>query len=158
MKFLLLFLLCTSSALARIGESPEQCAARYGEPIRPGFEPMSTVHQKAGIEVVCHYHEGKCDSIDFSRLGEGSNGQWPGFSMAEAKALMEASSGGKPWSLALDDQKLGFAMWRTEGLDASHVYKGVCRLTITTTDYMKRRDAEKEAKEDAKVKEGLKGF
>ncbi len=158
MKFLLLFLLLSTPALARMGETREQCDARYGEPIRPAFDAMSTVHQKAGIEILCHFHEGKCDAIDFSRVGDASDGQYPGFSKAAAKALMEASSAGKPWSLGLDDPQLGFALWHTEGLDARPVYEGVCRLSIMTTGHTKRLDDERKAREDSKVKDGLKGF
>lgn len=67
MKHSLLFLLCASSALARINETPAESEARYGKPTKVSEDKISMHFEKAGIEIWCQFHNGFCDSITFRK-------------------------------------------------------------------------------------------
>lgn len=66
---LLLIALLTGPVSARIGETPAQCAKRYGTPLQTssaatadhGLE--SSTHRKAGFLISIIYHGGKCTTL-----------------------------------------------------------------------------------------------
>ena len=55
--------LTTASTLfARIGETEQECAARYGEPIKK-FPDNSLAYQKSGLAIIITFFNGKADSV-----------------------------------------------------------------------------------------------
>ncbi len=118
MKSLLLlslFITLTTPVLARIGETPEQCEARYGAPYISKEE--ATYHNKAGFHVVCTYAQGKCAQITFTHTQDDNRRSTP-LSEAEITTLLKANSGGKTWKEAGEDS------WETEDLEAIYSPSG----------------------------------
>ncbi len=69
-SFILLgILLAVSTADARLGESIEQCRARYGEPKRVTLNDDLTgiaTYSKNDLSITIHYYNGKADLIRYS--------------------------------------------------------------------------------------------
>jgi hypothetical protein len=143
----------SSPALARIGETPEQCEARYGKHIpHESADSTSTMHRKAGYEILCAYHEGKCEKVSFVHE-EDASGQRKPIPDAEIMALMHGSSGGKPWTKIYENTEKGRIRWQFENLEALYGGPATPMLIISTKAYQERTAAEK-----AKDKEKLKDF
>ena len=51
-------LIASTPALARIGETPEQCQARYGEPVKK-LSNNRSLFQKNGILIIAEFYEGE---------------------------------------------------------------------------------------------------
>ncbi len=81
-----------STASARIGETPAECAARYGEPVSFDADDQSQTFRKGNMMVVAYFHEGRCDMIVFSKLGRGEE-----LSDNEIEVLLDANGGGRKW-------------------------------------------------------------
>ena len=84
---------------ARIGETPEQNAARYGEALEHGVVPIHLLptfvvegHRKNGFRIFVHYTVGKADWIRiYKEAGDHE------FTADEIAFLLTADSGGKVW-------------------------------------------------------------
>ena len=91
---LFLLALCTSLASARIGETPEECAARYGKEIKPG------VYSKGGVTTDVWFHQGRCVAlrflIDCPDLTAGVLVQ-ADFPESVAQRLLHANKGKSDW-------------------------------------------------------------
>ncbi|WP_395740569.1 hypothetical protein [Prosthecobacter sp.] len=68
LRLALLTLLCLSSAaLARIGETQDECIRRYGEPVQRDADKTLSF-RKSGIAVTCTFLEGRCVHIRYQKL------------------------------------------------------------------------------------------
>lgn len=85
----------TSPALARLGETAEECEARYGPPVEhqrarmPLSDPVAQVFTKNGITIIAEFYQGKVWSITFRR---------PEINHAEMEAILLANSSERTWS------------------------------------------------------------
>ncbi len=156
MKTLFLFLLLCAPAFARIGETREQCEARYGLAVKVEDDGVTTVHVRAGFKVECSYFEGKCDCILFSKMPASPGLEDLPLTEADQKTLMDANSGGKTWSKTREIPELRMQVWACAGLQAVHD-AGSHNLRIHTDAYGARFDARMAAEEAAKVKADSKG-
>ncbi len=149
----LLFLMLSSPAIARVGETRVQCEARYG-PVVKSSEKDMTMHEKAGFTVMCYYHEEKCVSIAFLKVEKDEKGIPLPLSELEMKTLLEVSSGGKTWTPAdkLPSKGLEIQCWTAEGLEAGYLGDPVCILTIVLKEHNDRLKDEQAAKEKDKFK------
>lgn len=68
LTFLLLLLLGVT-ALARIGETPEECIRRYGEPIQRKAN-QTLFFRKAEISVICCFRDGKCVQVSYRKTAD----------------------------------------------------------------------------------------
>ncbi len=145
----------SSPALARIGETREQCDARYGKPVRVKEEEQMVHYEKAGYHIVCEFFEGKCEDISFNHVAKDEAGKLLPLSKEELKMLMESNSGGKAWvhDTTADG---GAELWTYERLVALIPEQPVTYVFIYTKASDERRRA-KEAASDEAARRRLKG-
>jgi hypothetical protein len=145
--YLILSLLAVTPALARIGETPEQCKARYGDPSKIIKEKKTMVFQKSGVLVIVEFFNGKADTIGFRKLEQNVLGMSLEFSDNEIQNLLKANSGGKEWKMR---QIISInKAWTTEdGELIAHLEAMDNHLMIATRDNLDRRASEKKARED----------
>ncbi|GEP44476.1 hypothetical protein [Brevifollis gellanilyticus] len=158
MKFLLLFLLCASPALARINETPAQSEARYGKPKYVSEDGNVMSFEKAGIGIMCEFHDGLCDSISFRKIETNAKGEWLPFTADETKILLESDSNGTSWDLLSENKENGSSAWRNGDVTAYVDTKGFARIWIFTREHSRRKDAESKKEEEARKKGTLKDF
>ena len=130
----------TSTLLARIGETEQECTARYGEP----FEKLpnnSVLYRKSDLGLVITFFNGKADSIAYRKIVKGQQ-----LSENEVEILLNSNSGGVPWK-----KHAGAPVnreWLTENGELVATYVTHERLLmVVTKDYLARRKAKIEAKE-----------
>ena len=133
--------LTTSTLLARIGETEQECAARYGEPTKK-LSNNRFLYQKSDLKIFIIFFNGKADAIAYSKIAKGQQ-----LSENEIETLLETNSGGVPW------QKGEGLSWETEtgALLANYTDD---MLIIATKDYFARQ----KAKDNAKESQNLEGF
>jgi hypothetical protein len=96
-----LFVTLTAAAQARIGETPDQLVARYGQPLKEEDQkaegdkiPMAKVtFQKGGFQIDVTITNGLSQQEVFKKI----NGQ--PLSVEEARTLLDANSQGYNWSM-----------------------------------------------------------
>lgn len=152
----LLLLLLASPAQARIGETPAECTARYGQPVTVDAETQGTLYKKAGVQVACFFAEGRCDFIHFKNLRKHADGTSVPFTDAERKILLEASSGGRAWVLSASDDR--DTSWTCGDLRARQRHQGDRYLIIQTRAHVERSAASDAREKEAKARENLKDF
>lgn len=152
-KLLYLLLAAVTTVHARIGETPAECVARYGEPLSVNKEQMILAFRKAGMLIGMSFHDGKCSSILYTKEKDDELSLEGEFSDVEIKALQSANGGVQEWEvlklISIDK------FWQTEdGLLCSSYSTLDRKLIIMTKDELDRQNAAKAAKERAKL-EGL---
>lgn len=137
--------------LARIGETNEECDARYGQGELTKVAGTK-IYKKAGFEIECSFRDGKVVRMDFSHIEKDSAGQPIKITSAELDALMEANGGGDKWEKGFIGN-IFRPGWATEDGTRQAIY-GVfeCRFMIILTTEAKRISAERDAVEKAKLK------
>jgi hypothetical protein len=140
--------LTTSSTLfARIGETEQECAARYGEPTKT-LPNNSLLYEKSDLNIFIIFFNGKADAIAYGKIAKGQQ-----LSENEIELLLKSNSGGVPWQ-----ERAVISMnrnWVTENGELLANYNTVAHLLmVATKDYFTRTKATKDAKED----QNLEGF
>lgn len=148
---LLSMLIASTPALARIGETPEQCQARYGEPVKK-LSNNRSLFQKNGILIIAEFYEGKADLLTFRKVDQNIIGIPADFSDNEIAGLLKANGGEKAWkkveSLSLDSQ------WQTDDSALIANYASVDKLLfIVTKNHMAHSEENKKKKEDKNLSE-----
>jgi len=142
MKMITIFitlLMLGISAKARIGETPAQCVARYGEPLSVDKETMTLGFQKQDIFIMCVFHEGKCVEVAFKKTEAD-------FSKAEVETLLNAN--GSEWTSI--PAGVGETHWNNVTSVATH--KELESMVIIMTHAAKKhRDEAKIAAEKKKL-------
>ena len=136
--------LTTSSTLfARIGETEQECAAQYGEPIKK-LPNDSLLYQKADLNILITFFNGKADAIAYRKIAKGEQ-----LSENEVEVLLNSNSGGVPWK-----KREGTSVdreWVTENGELLATYDSIDHLLMVgTKDYL--------AREEAKEGQNLEGF
>lgn len=88
-------ILAAVSATARIGETPDECRARYGEPV--DNKPGSAIYVKNGIIICAEFHAGKTDLILYVKEKTDILGASEAFSDVEISTLLKSNGGGEKW-------------------------------------------------------------
>ena len=140
--------LTTSSTLfARIGETEQECAARYGEPTKT-LPNNSLLYEKSDLNIFIIFFNGKADAIAYGKIAKGQQ-----LSENEIELLLKSNSGVVPWQ-----ERAVISMnrnWETENGELLANYNTVAHLlTIATKDYFARQ----KDKTDAKEGQNLEGF
>ncbi|MCE9519582.1 MAG: hypothetical protein K8R87_08530 [Verrucomicrobia bacterium] len=134
-----------SQLQARLGETPAECTARYGKPAQLDKEKMTLKFVKDGIQLPCHFYEGKCDQIIFARADE----KIERFTNAEIAVFLEANGGGEKWEKSYREVGINGIeqAWETlSGIKAFALKRG---LGIRTKGFYERQKAAtKKAKEE----------
>jgi hypothetical protein len=133
--------LTTSSTLfARIGETEQECAARYGEPTKT-LPNNSLLYEKSDLNIFIIFFNGKADAIAYGKIAKGQQ-----LSESEIELLLKSNSGGAPWQ-----ERAVISMnrnWETEDGELLANYNTVAHLLmVATKDYFTRKEATKDAKD-----------
>lgn len=159
MKSLLFLCLLSSAAFARIGETPQQCEARYGKPtiMHPARDTERVRFSVGQILITCWFWEGKCCSIDYE-IGKPSNVVYPKditaerFELSQAQRFLKFNSAGGEWVHEQPEEygKPFDGVYKTKDgkLQALVNFTGV---TIETTDWHALNVKQAEAAEIEKV-------
>lgn len=118
-----------ATAHCRIGETLDECKARYGDPIT--VLENGALFSKSGIFVLTHFIKGKVDEISYYRTSVKNPKRHVCPSDAEAQILLNANSQGSKWEL--QGTYWQHALWvnREHGLSASRTERA---LTISVSD------------------------
>ena len=146
MKILLPLLFVPVLASARIGETPEECAKRYGAGEK--VDAVRTVYRQAGLNVMVTFWEGKAAMIFYSKIGKSPLGQPEAMSAAEQEAVLQSNSGGSKWMIKSEEIALMKMEWATEDgkLTAQHDGKK-SYLGIMTAPFAKHLAAARKQRE-----------
>jgi hypothetical protein len=144
---LVLALFVAREATARIGETPEQCRARYGEPTKVEKDKNMLLFQKGGVLIIVNFYDGKADMISFRKAKQNILGMAEEFSDNEIQNLLKANGGTREWK-----QREIISMnkeWQTEdGEFLAHLRAMDNIMIIATKAHLAREVAKKKAKED----------
>ena len=174
--------LCAESAFARLGETPQECAKRYGAPLQEQAQGNVTIQffKKSGIAVRVYFMLKKEKLFAFPRAAgivyakpAGSTGENQPLSKTDLMTFLDANSQGKEWNeidliRTAAEERSGpgqdrlirdaheFRHWRTEGGVQAHYIKKTHELVIRSTDEIPL--PKQEEKEEEKEPEHLDGF
>lgn len=136
--FFFMLLLIASPASARLGETVQECLARYGEAIEADAEERTAAFVKSGFLVMVYFDDsGYCDKIIFIREDKEA------FSETQKDTLIAANLGEEiePVDVGINEG------WETPTGDLG-VYNVIQEVLIFRTKARLERDAkEKESKE-----------
>jgi len=161
LKFMviLLILLMPVFAFTRIGETVEECEARYGKTL--GKENNELGFRKGGFWIKVTFYQGIAESVSYIKEGPGIK-----ISDNEIAILLQSNSGGKKWKECVFPVNIkGMKYWETEDGALIAIYHSFDHipddLFIVTKDSLDRQRA-KEAKEmeekEKDEKKRLEGF
>ena len=94
-----------SAAVARIGESFEQCTHRYGKHVRISDDGEVYVFESAGFRVFAEFDDGKVDRIAYKKLSPTKDYVGPPIQIStpEIHALLEKNFGCEKWETSHPD-------------------------------------------------------
>lgn len=115
-------------AAARIGETPEQCRARYGDPIDKDKDIL--VFKKVDILIAVWFYNGEADMILYSKAA--------GFSDNEIYTLCKLNGDARRWTQISPNSM--YAKWRMEDDELNEIEK-----------LLKQNGCERERKEGDKT-------
>lgn len=130
---------CPGRAVARLGETPEECATRYGSPtmFRPSMDHKDMLigqYNKDGISVRIYFENGRAGAIRFSDISTDE----------QVQKLLHANAQGYTWKERPGEN---YRRWlRSDGGDAEIV--GV-ELLVRSGEAVAAQAAEKKREEDA---------
>lgn len=143
----------TLPAQARLGETIEECTARYGKPKPFGKDGGTMAFWKNGFIILASFYEAKCDSIIFFKQEKDALGLSGKISEVELNSLLEANGAGRKWveiPHASVDKR-----WVTEDGLRGAGYDSIQHSLVVFTTASADRSAARQAAEE---KEKLKGF
>lgn len=131
---LLIALLFSTTAFARIGETTEQLAKRYGQPVEKSHSNgESRRYSFRGFTILVGLDQGisQCEvylKADHSRMGEG-----------EIRALLEANVGNSPWREEPSENATNYIYWSKDKKSRVAVYHLTAHsLMVTSKAYFAR--------------------
>jgi hypothetical protein len=156
----------SSTGWARLGETLEQCEARYGLATRTLDAPDSLnapgalvcFFSRAGFKIVATFHNGKAGVIFFEKEEQDASGNPMEISQTEVESLLESNNAGKSWQPA-SAREAGWNFndkaWLLEDKSALAVHdKSNHRLVFTSIEFAELQDKVRAAKEE----KSLEGF
>lgn len=141
----------SSVAFARLGETPQQCIARYGKPATEQKDGK-LAFIKEGMAIICSFFEGKCDVIAFKNFD--AEEIFPTQMKDDViEALKKANGGGSAWKkiarVSID------RLWSTEDGEAFAQYGTV---DATLLIFSKAAGERMTAAAKKQTEDKLKGF
>lgn len=149
-------------ATARIGETPEQCQARYGEPVKADKDNEDRQFLKDDILITVKFYKGQADYIFFESKKMVSPAQLKGLSDSEVQGLLDANGGARSWIRSKPDHSpdykpgknilnYGPAKWWTKDGMLLATQLGCAEFLIVTKDHQQRFEEEEKAKKNKKL-------
>jgi hypothetical protein len=149
----LLALLFTHTAQARLGETPVECVARYGQPVHKDTANQLLLFHRAGFAIAASFHEGKCDTIGFTKLERNAIDIPEKITPAEVETLLNSNGSDQPWT-PTKQEGLNLEWHRQDGAVIAR-YNTIDRLFMIATTAALQRSSQAAA---AKDKANLEGF
>ena len=152
-SILLLLLFSTPSVYGRIGETPQQCKVRYGEPIFTNVEDKVVGFNKGGLNIMTNFNGNgvTCGLIILAKARKNILGIADELTEIELKTLLKANGGGSVW---VESNEFLNTSWVTKDGLIQAQYDGIDHiLYISTTKYVNQvnkenKEAEKKNLED----------
>jgi hypothetical protein len=94
-------LLCNSYAQARIGETLEECRARYGK--EASDKDVAYIFIKDEFKLRVYFEEGKCVKVSYEKVDPKSEWNFKPLTNEEVDSFLKDNSGGKEWVKISDD-------------------------------------------------------
>lgn len=135
-------LLCAGVAEARIGETPAECDARYGEPAEDQKAENRREYQVGTFSVKCWFHEGKCDAVSYTVMKKSytTKKSWDAMSALQMMRLLHIY--GKDWMPAAgegNDGDLEGNYQKKDGTLNARLFLGM--VTVETAQRTTRGEA-----------------
>ena len=137
------------NARGRIGETLDECKARYGTPV--SIQKDAALFLKNGLTVSVHFIAGKVDQIIYYKKDPLSSKKSASPSEAETMILLQANAQDTPWELGLSQHHS--ELWWNKGKGLSGL-RTLQALTISIDDPA----AYKAYHERGSAKKNLEGF
>ncbi len=163
----LLAVTVATTAEARIGETLEQCTARYGKEVVGLSDPSEKAFRTSRFTVIVEFCDlpfgNTADEITYLSTSHDEMGKRQPISPDEIEVLLKANGGKMVWVKQAQRAYRGNPRreWEaTNGLHAVYFESEPC-LIITTEEHRKRqpaKEAEAAADKKAKERDALKGF
>jgi hypothetical protein len=138
-------------AQARIGETEKQCEERYGKPGETHQDKSMQLYAKGDLVVLAHFYEGKCDYILYRKAERDQQGKAKELSENERDLLLKANAGSRVWVAAGSKGTAVAFLTEDEEFQAQYDLYGHT-LSVSTRDAVKRKQDEKKAEEEKKLK------
>jgi hypothetical protein len=122
----------TLPAYAILGETREQCTARYGKPIETSVNSMTFLH--GGYQIIVRYAEKKAVIISYTKeKEEDAAGNRIFISDAEVMTLLKSNGGKQEWKAI--ERELPEDAWHSadKKFYAEHLFTGA--LWVRTAEY-----------------------
>lgn len=151
--FLLALLLGLPLAVsARIGDTRDTAALRYGQPDEINFEGTLATYKKSGFTITCTFFEHRCESVIYFKEDTDNPGKAVPLTDVEMEYLRDINGDGKSWK----EKGADFLTkaWETEDLVAYTRPIKSPAFRVMTKAQMLREAAKQAAKEKANL-EGL---
>lgn len=97
-QLLTLIVLTAMTSLARIGETLDECKARYGDPVNASGDGTDAMFNKNGIIVAVEFTDNKADFVMYAKEKTNVVGIGEKFSNAEVETLLKSNGGDRQWS------------------------------------------------------------
>lgn len=153
MRFLplLCLALMPTTSLARIGETQQECATRYGKGT-PG--KGGTFYHKGGMRIMAIFWNDKAGCLIFGKIERNALNKPKEMSAAEQEALLEANGGGSEW-VKSKGIEISRKSWTTaDGKAVAQYDEFEGTLIISSAEYLKHKNEER-AKEEKKALDGF---
>jgi hypothetical protein len=138
----LLLMSCVPS-FALIGETPEQCRERYGQPTKVDTGANSMYFQKSGFTIVVAFVDGKVEAITYRKIVSDIPGETVLISPDEIQLLLKSNSAGKGWEPDKQVSETDKPAWHTTSWPliyaTSGCYTGAANLLVETFDHRVER-------------------
>lgn len=152
MRYLIAALLIATPAAARLGETPVECAARYGPAVWADPGKRVAIFHKAGFEIGAMFHEGKCEALQFCKLEKNAIDVALPMSDAEIETILTSNAQGHTWKkkTVISINRI----WARSDSDAQADYITTQnKLFVATRAASERANADAAAKDKANLKD-----
>jgi len=124
------------SALAIIGETPEESELRYGVALKNG--PDWKFYKKAGFDIRVHFSSGLTDQVIYKKNLRDKEGRLEDFSFDEIAVLLDNNSQGSKWEnleKGYETAEFKQRRWKCEKIPIEAYYDDEeLTLTVFATD------------------------
>ncbi len=145
-------LLLVQASDARIGETRDQCVARYGTSEKAG-DPQIMLFKKSGFSIGVQFHDDKAEILLITKIETDVLDRPVAMTEVEIETILKANGGDKEWKV--QGRPGTTRTWTTADGSLTAVYRSSeNKLILITKEAADRADAEKAAKD----KKNLEGF
>jgi hypothetical protein len=150
---LVLSALLTSASQARVGETLEECRARYGQETGRDEEKKLVIFLKSGLTVAATFENDRVAwlMIQKDRAAGAAWSAWAGLADDQIEALQKANGGASKWRIIGKPDALT-TIWRTDDKTRYALYSVTGgALIISTAEWWEKAKKQLEAEREKQV-------